>query len=141
MEKKTTTRVVTIRELWDIFLHKLWIIALSAAIAVGAMFAFIKLTYTPRYSSTATMYILRQANNSESSNDISSDFSLALKVVNDCDFLLKSETVINAVKADLNLGDDYSDLKDSITTKNPTDIFTASTRTRPGKKQVRPPVP
>lgn len=121
MEKKTTTRVVTIRELWDIFLHKLWIIALSAAIAVSAMFAFITLTYTPRYSSTATMYILRQANNTESSNDISSDFSLALKVVNDCDFLLKSETVINAVKADLNLGEDYSELKESITTKNPTD--------------------
>ncbi|MBQ8719919.1 MAG: hypothetical protein IJY65_02680 [Clostridia bacterium] len=121
MENKITTRVVTVRDLWNIFVHKLWIIALSAAICVGAMFAVVTLTYSPRYSSTATMYILRQANESDSANDISSDFSLALKVVNDCDFLLKSETVVNAVKEDLGLGDKYADLEDYITTKNPTD--------------------
>ena len=121
MDKKTATRVVTVKDLWQIFVSKLWAMVLLAGIAVGAFFMFNALTYTPKYSSTATMYILRQANENVSSGDISSDFSLALKVVNDCDFLLKSNTVITAVNQTLGLGEEYSDLKDCITTKNPTD--------------------
>ena len=119
MEQKKTTRVITIKDLWQIFVYRLWIMLLAAAIAVSAFLVFNILTYTPRYSSTATMYILRQANENISSGDISSDLSVALKVVNDCDFLLKSDTVINAVDKKLNLGEEYSDLKKNISTNNP----------------------
>lgn len=121
MDKKTATRIVTVKDLWHIFITNLWVMVLLAGIAVGAFFTFNAITFTPRYSSTATMYILRQANENVSSGDISSDFSLALKVVNDCDFLLKSNTVITAVNETLGLGEEYSDLEDFITTKNPTD--------------------
>lgn len=121
MEKKTTTRVVTIKDLWQIFIYRLWVMVLVAGICVCAFFAFRAITFTPQYSSTATMYILRQANENISSNDASSDFSLALKVVNDCDFLLKSDTVINSVIQTLALDEEYTDLKEYITTKNPSE--------------------
>ena len=121
MEKKTTTRIVTIKDLWQIFIYRLRIIVLIAAICVCGMFTFNAITFSPRYSSTATMYTLRQANENVSSNDIASDFSLALKIVNDCDFLLKSDTVVNAVKETLGLGEEYANLKNNIKTKNPSD--------------------
>lgn len=68
------------------------------------------------------MYILHQESENSSVSDVSSALSTALKVVNDCDFMLKSDTVLNAVKQRLELDDEvFRDLKDNITTKNPSD--------------------
>lgn len=121
MEQEITAREISLKDLWQIFIHRLWMMLLAAVLAVCAFFAFSAITYTPRYSSTATMYILHQVNENASAGDISSGFSQALKVVNDCDFMLKSDTILNAVSDRLGLGEDYEDLKDCITTKNPTD--------------------
>ena len=71
-------------------------------------------------ASTATLYILRQADGATAS-DASSDFSLALKVVNDCTYLLKSHTVLDEVISSLNLDMKYEDLYDCISTSNPED--------------------
>lgn len=72
------------------------------------------------YASTATLYILRQADSANAS-DASSDFSLALKVVNDCTYLLKSHTVLDEVISSLNLDMEYEDLYDCVSTSNPED--------------------
>ena len=124
MEKKNVTKIVTIKDLWEIFVHRLWIIVLAAAISASGLFAFVSLTFVPQYSSTATMYILRQANENVSSSEASSDFSLALKVVNDCDYLLKSVPVLGEVMNTLDLSSEYEDMEDMaehITTFNPAD--------------------
>ena len=121
IEKKMSSRIVTIKDLWQIFVYRFWILILVSTLCVSGLFVFNMLTFQPRYSSTATMYILRQTNENMSSNDISSEFSVALKVVNDCNFLLKSDTVVNSVKESLALGEEYDNLRDYITTKNPTD--------------------
>lgn len=121
MDNKTSTRIITLKDLWDIFVHRLWIIALAALMAVIAVFAANKLTFEPRYASTATMYILRQSDQEISSSEASNDFSLALKVVNDCDYFLKSHTVLDAVSKELDLEIEYEDLYDSISTANPQD--------------------
>ena len=93
MEKETTEfdvsmRVIALQDLWDIFIHRLWVIVLAAVLVTGAYVAFDKITYVPEYESTATLYILRE-NEGESAYRSSDDFSLALKVVNDCEHLLK----------------------------------------------------
>ena len=129
MEQNKTARTITIKELWNIFVYRLWVMILAATIVVGAFFAYTTLTYTPRYSSTAMLYILRQSDNANSSSSstasqISSDITAALKVVNDCDILLKSDTVLGKVISTLGLEDKYSSLNSlrrSITTNNPTD--------------------
>ena len=78
------------------------------------------MTFVPQYASTATLYILRQADGATAS-DASSDFSLALKVVNDCTYLLKSHTVLDEVISSLNLDMEYEDLYDCVSTSNPED--------------------
>ena len=119
MENKTNTRIVTLKDLWDILIQRIWIIGLAAVISMVSFFVVDRIAFDPKYASTATMYILRQASENTSAGDLSSDFSLALKVVNDCTYLLKSHTVLDEVGAELQM--EYEDLYDSISTKNPQD--------------------
>ena len=95
-------RVVTIIDLWYIFVHRLWVMALAAVVAVGGLFIINRVTFVPAYSSTATLYILRQ-NEATATGNSDSDFSLALKVVNDCDYLLKSHSILDEVIQERNL--------------------------------------
>lgn len=120
MEQQTTVRTVTLRELWDIFVHRLWVMILAAVVVAGGLFLINYLTFVPEYESTATLYILRQ-NESESSSGSSDDFSLALKVVNDCDYILKSHSVLDEVIDELALDIPYEDLSENVSTSNPED--------------------
>lgn len=110
-------KTITIRDLWSIFVKRAWIIFLVAALSAVIAFGFVKLTVTPQYSSTATLYILRQEDEVASS----SDFSLALNVVNDCDYLLKSNSVLDEVIRELKLDTPYEVLYNNISTSNPED--------------------
>lgn len=119
MENSSSVRVVTLKELWEIFVHRWWVMLLAAVICSGSFYAAVQLTFVPQYKSTATLYILNQ-NETQTSN-VSDDFSLALKVVNDCDYLLKSHSVLDQVIEQLNLDISYEDLSKTISTSNPED--------------------
>lgn len=114
----TSVRLVTLKDLWDIFVQRVWVMVLVAIVAAGGLFFVNRLTFVPAYSSTATLYILRQ--DSEAATE-SSDFSLALNVVNDCDYLLKSHSVLDEVLQELNLEIDYDNLSKNVSTSNPDD--------------------
>lgn len=120
MDQKANLKTVTLKDLWDIFVQRLWIIVLAACICCAALLSINRMTFIPKYASTATLYILRQAESSTAS-DTSSDFSLALKVVNDCTYLLKSHTVLDEVISSLNLDMEYEDMYDCVSTSNPED--------------------
>ena len=111
-------KVVTIIDLWNIFVHRLWIMILAAIVAAGGLLIIRQMTFVPAYSSTATLYILRQSE-ATSTGDSDSDFSLALKVVSDCDYLLKSHSVLDKVIQELSLETDYETLSKCVTTSNP----------------------
>lgn len=124
MENNTKIRVVSFRDLWDIFVQRIWIIILVGALVIGGLFAVNALTFTPEYRSTATMYILRQnvkqlTPEQNNADDVATDFSSALDVVSDCDYLMKSYTVVNQVKTNLNLNIDHRELSKRISTSNP----------------------
>lgn len=118
MNNRADSKIVTLKELWTIFVQRLWILALAAVVVVGGMFIIDRLTFVPEYSSTATLYILRQYNDT-ANGSTDSDFSLALKVVNDCDYLLKSHSVLDEVIQELDLGISYETLSKSVSTSNP----------------------
>ena len=120
MNQKANFKTVTLKDLWGIFVQRLWAIILAACICCGGFLVFNRMTFVPQYASTATLYILRQADGATAS-DASSDFSLALKVVNDCTYLLKSHTVLDEVISSLNLDMEYEDLYDCVSTSNPED--------------------
>lgn len=112
------TREVTIKDLWNIFSKRFLLMVLAAVIAIGGSFVISTALIKPRYTSTATLYILSQ-DDRESLSYTSESFSLALKVVSDCDYLLKSHAVLDQVIDDLQLDLTYEDLYDCITTTNP----------------------
>ena len=111
-------RTYTLIDLWKIFVRWLWAIVLAAVIVVSCMAAFVSATFRPIYSSVATLYVLRQENSLNESNI--EDFSLALNVVNDCTYLLKSHAVLDEVIEQLSLNIPYEQLSRMITTSNPT---------------------
>lgn len=118
-KENANVRVVTLKDLWGIFIHRLWIIIIAAAVVVGGLFVINRITFVPVYSSTATLYILRQEGGVTSDSSTDSDFSLALKVVNDCDYLLKSHSVLDEVIQKLDLQTGYKELSESVSTSNP----------------------
>lgn len=118
MKRESNPRTATLRELWQVFVHSLWLMAAAAVLCCAAVFAVNRLTFVPQYPSTATLYILKQEN-SEDYQYTSSDFSLALNVVNDCAYLLKSHAVLEQVIHDLDLDMGYEELFRSISTVNP----------------------
>lgn len=118
MERQETMRVITLSDLWEIFAHHLIQIVLVAALCVATLLAYSTFLLPPKYSSTSTLYILKQ----ENSNDYvytQSDFSLALNVVNDCEYMVKSHEVLDSIIRDLDLDMSYKTLSKSITINNP----------------------
>lgn len=118
MGRNKPDRMLTLKEVWEIFIRKFWIMLIIAVIAMGITFGYQKMTFTPAYTSTATLYILKQ-NTSATDTDAAEDFSLALNVVNDCTYLLKSHAVLDRVSDLLSLDIPYETLSRSITTSNP----------------------
>ena len=116
MKNEMNAMEITLEDLLGIFIKRFFLMVLAAVVVMVGAFGVSKLT-KPRYESTATLYILRQ-NNEESSNT-ASDFSLALNVVNDCTYFLKSHAVLDEVIKELALSMSYDDLADSISTSNP----------------------
>lgn len=110
-------RVITLKSLWELFLRRLVLIVLGAALTAGGVFLIRMTNYEPEYTSTATLYILRQ--DEKTSGDAADDFSLALKLVNDCTYLLKSHAVLDEVINALDLDMTYQELYSRISAANP----------------------
>lgn len=122
MENKSNIKVISLNELWEILIQRLWIILLVAVLTVAVVYAGITLTFVPRYESVATLYILQQSNTNQNVDNTNYEgFNLALKVVNDCTHLMKSHSVLDNVIKDLSLNISYKDLYESISITNPTD--------------------
>lgn len=120
MSDSQKLRTITFKDFLSLFLGKLWLIILIPLLCMGGVFLQQQFLFTPEYESTATLYILKQENES-TYNYTTQDFSLALDVVNDCTYILKSHAVLDEVMASLELEMSYRDLYESIETNNPSD--------------------
>ncbi len=117
MGDKNLFKEIRISDLWEIFIRHIIPIVLAMVICVALMFACNTFIMDPEYSSTSTLYILKQ-DRQDDYND-QSDFNLALDVVNDCSYLIKSHEVLDRVIKDLKLGIKYKELYDKISVSNP----------------------
>lgn len=116
MDKKQDNYEIDLLELWDVFVEHIIPIILAALLCAGALFAYSNFMLKPMYESTATLYILKQDNGEYTS----SDYTLALNVVNDCTYMITSEAVLNTVISDLHLNMSSDKLAKLISTSNPT---------------------
>ena len=119
MDNKETTITISLVDLWGIFIHRLVPMIIAGVIAIGALFAYSQLMVTPLYRSTATLYILKTDNDANYAAQ-NADFTLALNIVNDCTFIIKSNKVLNAVINELDLSMSASTLSKRVSTSNPT---------------------
>lgn len=120
MNENNNLRIITLSDLWSIFVQRLILIVLAGAITLVVGITVGNMTHTPKYESTATLYILRENEGmSTSSGEANNEFTLALKVVNDCTYLLKSRTVVERVIDNLDLEMTYKELRAMISTHNP----------------------
>ncbi len=112
-------KVITLSDLWGLFLHRLWIILLVTIFTLAVVVTSVSMTYVPRYNSAATLYILQQ--NQVNSDKDYEDFNLALKVVKDCTHLIKSHSVLDTVISNLDLDMSYGELYNNVKIANPTE--------------------
>lgn len=118
MNEMNNTRAVTLSDLWELFIQRIVVIVLAAVIAAAGFFAVDMVMYDPEYSSTATMYILRHSEDS-SSGEAANELNLALRLVYDCNYFIKSRTVLGTVIEKLDLDMSYSQLYSRIYVGNP----------------------
>ncbi|MBR4959475.1 MAG: hypothetical protein IKY52_01105 [Clostridia bacterium] len=121
MERNEMLREFTFQDLQHIFLQRLRWLLLIPALCTVILYGYAQFMLVPQYTSTATMYILRQSGDELTINEAVNDYNLALKLVNDCTYLLRSHTVIDTVREELALSDSYNALCGRITTNTPTD--------------------
>lgn len=119
MNETNGGRTITLKDLWDLLVQRIVVIALAAVIAAAGLFVVDRVNYEPRYSSTATLYILRQGSENISSGEAANELNLALRLVYDCNYFLKSRTVLDTVIADLDLDMSYGELYSRVSTANP----------------------
>lgn len=120
MNETNNQQTVTLGDIGELFLHRWVIIVLVSLLSVTVFFIGSKVFYRPMYQSTATLYIAGDDSFvGNSSADAYNSYSLAIKVVNDCDYMLSSRSVVNQLIEEMDLKVSYATLHDRIKTKNP----------------------
>lgn len=120
MNDNSRLKTITLKDFFTLFYTRIWLIILVPIVCMGIVFVQQHFFFNPEYRSTATLYILKQENEA-GYNYTDSDFSLALDVVNDCTYILKSNVVLDQVIKSLDLDMSYDDLYNCIETENPSD--------------------
>ena len=119
MEQNETQKGITLAELWKVFSEHIWVILVVGLVVFGLVAGYSIINYSAEYTSTATVYLIHQKDNSGTSTPTASDFSLALNTVNDCVRTFKSHRVLDAVISQLGMPITYEQLNQMITIENP----------------------
>lgn len=120
---KITLKTISFKDLWSVFRGCFLFVLAAAVICTAGMYAYAKITYTPIYSSTGTLYLIPEYEEGEEvdRNDWTYDYTIANVIIADATYVLKSRTVLDAVGEDIGISNGYGALKNSITIKNPED--------------------
>ncbi len=92
--------VIDLKEIFFLFLHRLWLILLAAVIAGGSCFFYLKQTYVEEYTSKASISLAYTGDNA-SVGSTQSVLSLSMSIIEDCKYLITSRFVLNRVIADV----------------------------------------
>ncbi|MGM9684015.1 MAG: YveK family protein [Eubacteriales bacterium] len=113
------SKSIGVSDLFRLFVRHLWLLALIGVIVTASVGAFNFVTYDPEYTSTSSVYIVGDPNNTHNSTDASRvSLAIALTVVDDCREILTSRSVLDTVIDKLGLDTTYKDLKEAISVKN-----------------------
>lgn len=132
MEEKREI-VISFRDLWQVFLQRLWLMLIAGVLVSGAMLIY-KFAILPdryQYSATQKIYILQNDGTTSGKGQASmdyNDFTLALQLVKDCQNLLLDKETLRKAAEDLKAEypEDLSSvsagsLASAVSVENPTD--------------------
>lgn len=121
-ENKNNAKVITVKDLWNVLRGCLVFVILAAILATGAAYAWGKMHYVPRYSSTATIVLVGEYEGDDFDiNKFANDYNIAYRIIEECVILLNSRTVLDAVGDEVGMENGYANLRGSISTNNPED--------------------
>ncbi len=140
MEKNNYEIKITIADLLKIFVWRLWIIAIAAILAGGAVFAYSTYTYAPIYKSVSQIYILRQNTDNETIQNYAQNLNAALTIVNDCKKIIKTDTTMKMVQEATDLNMSSSQLLASVSLSSTDDsrvvLITAKHKDKETAKKI-----
>ena len=118
-------REIDLKQIGVALLKRAWLIALCAIIVAGAVFVYSKIAIKPQYQAQISLYV-NNTNAGQINGISSSDLATSQRLVQTYITILKSDTVLDAVSAQLGLNVSAGQLRGMITTDNPegTEVFT-----------------
>ena len=123
MDNENRSTEISVESFWKILLQRWWILLLVGVLSFGAMFFYSTLTFSPKYESSAQIYVLYQGDGDKKNE--ATDYQVSLLIAKDCTYMLKSREVIDNVIKNLQAKHDdmsylaYESLVGSINTNNP----------------------
>jgi len=121
MGNKIAFKSITARDLWDILKRCYLIVIAVAVIATVVLYVRAKMTYVPVYTSTATIVLIGESEGEFDINKFADDYNIATRIINECNYLMKSRRVLNAVGEDVGISNGYGALYNSVVIENPED--------------------
>ncbi len=113
MDNKISIKTISVKDLWNVFRGCFIYVIVTAVLVTAGMYAYAKINYVPMYSSKATVYLINKGDkkaeaelvtsgdeNGEDGFDLQEftiDYTIALKVIDDVDYIIKSPKVMKAV--------------------------------------------
>ena len=109
---------IDLGEIFDLMLHRLWLLLLCGIFAGGIAFAFSSFVLIPQYESTTKIYILSKTGGDSLTY---SDTQLATQLTKDYGELITCRYVLESVIQKCGLDDDYDELLDRVDVETITD--------------------
>ena len=99
---KSEERVITVADLWRVFLTALPLMIIVAIIIVGIGYAYKKATYRPQYTSEGSFLVMRDRLETGENLNTSQEASFALGMIPSCYEVMTSYTVFELAAQKLN---------------------------------------
>ncbi len=120
-KEKISLKAISLLDLWNVLRGCFIFVIIAAVVCTTAMYFRAKMNYVPMYSSTATIYLIGVYEGDFDINEFANDYNVAYRVIDECSYLLKSNRVTNAVRADLKETTGDSSMGGGITIEVPKD--------------------
>ncbi len=106
---------IDLRELFELLLHKIWIIIPTGMLTFVIGFVYAAFVLTPTYESTTGIYVMSR----QSSDSLTlSDTQLSSQLTKDYEELIQSRTVLESVINQTGISDTYEGLKSRVSISN-----------------------
>lgn len=131
---KITLKTISLKDLWNVLRGCFIFVLIAAVVCTGAGYFLAKMNYTPRYSSTATVYLVGVYEGDFDITQFANDYNVAFRIIDECVLMLKSRTVLNDVGNELGIKNGYSALSNTVTVTNPEEtrvIYITATASSP----------